>query len=118
LEHCDYWTLIGGKRYLQVQDVDKSYFAEVTEVALSATETAELLSKMDKDGDGKLSLEELKAGEKELETTGFTLLKKNPSRESDKSRSRHGSTDGNDHHAKLDTQIGPQEGVLDGRVEF
>jgi len=111
LQNCEYWTMINNKRYLQVQDVDRSYFAEVVEDHKSAKEISEIIANMDTDGDGKLSVEELAEGERQLEKTGLNLLKRSSKEPKD------GSDDGQ-HHAKFDTQLGAQDGALEGRLNL
>jgi len=71
LQNCDYWTLVSGKRYLQVQDVSKEYFNEVVEVQEGFSEQAMKL--FDKNKDGQIDARELAQAKEELESKGISL---------------------------------------------
>jgi len=73
LQDVPYWTRVGGKRYLQVQDVDKDYFAEYIDPEATKNTLAEALTQLDLNQDGVISVEEIKAAEDKAEETGEVL---------------------------------------------
>jgi len=75
LQECTYWTVVGNKRYLQVQDVDKAYFSEFIDEPEETKQSvvAQALEQLDLNKDGKLSFAELAEGEKKALETGQVL---------------------------------------------
>jgi len=70
LQHCDYWTIVGNKRYLQVQDVSTAYFSDVVE---GESFTDQALAAFDKNKDGQIDEHELRAAKDELESKGINF---------------------------------------------
>jgi len=102
LQEVDYWANVGGKRYLQVQEVNKEYFGKVVESEEHSL--SDILKDMDLDKDGKISLDELKMGERKLKEQGITISVK------------EGATE-HDYVAPIDHNLGPSMGTLEGRLD-
>jgi len=75
-----YWVTIAGKRYLQIQEVNDGWYADVAK--LDGETVDEMLKKFDINADGVISLNEMAAGLAGLRAEGKDLdLVRNPSRD-------------------------------------
>jgi len=113
LGNAKYWTLIGGKRYLQIQDTNENFFGTVVEEeVIPGTSLEDKLMAFDADNDGVLDAEELQRAQSSLNLE----LKKDSSRTSEKDGSRDGDRSAAD--ADMDTEnIGITDGPLKGRLD-
>jgi len=79
-----YWTMIGGKRFLQVQEVSETWYTDMAKNDSGET-VEELLKKFDVNSDGVISFEEFQDGLARLHSEGKDIaLVRNESREAPK----------------------------------
>jgi len=112
-----YWTTIGNKRYLQVQDVNDDYFkAEETKEDEQKEIQETAMKELDADNDGIVTVEEVKQLAQSLEEKGenFGLtLRSTPSQMRDRSSSTGSNRSDKE---KRSHNLGPSD-KLEGRLD-